>query len=992
MRTFHILLAILFPLITTAQSIESISPVSSIQGESIILSITGKNTSFTLGTNTVKLVLTSNSSINIKATSVSCINDTLLRASFTLNTNSMTGQYDVIIDNSAASNLYKLVNAFTINTNGTAILSITPSSAKQGDTVELIIKSFNTHNIQAGSCKVKLQTAALVINPFTTSIIDDVTVKCKFAFTYSDYPTTYNVIFTNPVIKSVQLNSAFKLIKGPFSPELISVSPKSANKIDSVLLTIMGKNTFFLKDSNSFYLHSSSGASIYPKKINYINDTLITAFFVFPNSFYIGKYDLISISNLLKLSDAFTLNDPLIKPIVLSFDPVYSKQGDSVLLTIKGRNTHFQSGNASVYLINFWWIDAKSVDVINDSLIRAKFSFPYIHEPVKYKFTVYDHLDGALVAKDSFSLNKGDKVPLIKNITPNNTEQGHDRSILFECNKDFLPVFNLSYIDLNRNNVIYRSMSFTILDDSTFKAAFQFPIDTAAVGIYDINLYNHHYKKLSLPAGFTINKSLTPPMIISVTPSTATQFDTVLVTIKGDKTHFLLGKFDVYMQPPNNANFNIKPKERIILNDTTLLVKFILNANYYPSILYDVIIKDEFDGMIVKNSGFTVNRIYVQEPKIIDITPKSAAQGELVTLSIIGTKQSFVPGLMEVRLVLTSNPAITISASSVTYINDSLVSADFSFQNGETSGTYFVTINNRILLSYYHFYIEPTSLSLLSINPAWANQTDTVMLQVTGLKTHFSGADSVWLKSRYGVNLKPFLINAINDTLTTVHFAFNKSNLPGIYSIHLKSKVDNVIMSLANVFTLTGTINNTALIDVTPTYSGCYFGSTFKTKFTIYAKGTHFLSEIDTVVFHNTQFVQQVIYPSEIEIVNDTVITASVNFMNSCGIYDVVVIGKENYILSGKIHVTPPVLVHELIPKEVLKIFPNPSEGGFTIEVSEDLEKGSLSVLDIFGKVITSLDQIEESTNIDLSSLASGIYFVKLIKGNTCKTQKIIKR
>jgi hypothetical protein len=984
MKKLITLLTLMFPFIISAQNITSISPLSATQGESIVLSITGSNTFFTAGVKSIKLALASNNSIYVNATSINVINDTLLKAAFTLNTNSTIGKYDVIVDN------YTLPTAFSLNKTGTAILSVTPQEAAQMDSVELTIKSFNTYNTQATYCNVTLQKYyGSIIYPFKTTIIDEGTIKCKFAFTYTDYLTDYDVVLSNSVVSEIRLASGFKLKKGPFPPQLISISPNVANRMDSVLLTIKGKNTFFLKDSNTFFLNNyQNSTTIAPKKINYINDTTATAFFVFYNSYRSGKYDLIINTNTSVLLSAFTLNDALIKPAILSFDPVYSKQGDSVLITVKGRNTHFLSGNGYLNLYNNnGTISPQSVKVIHDSLLQAKFVFNYLQKDDYYQVQGYDLMDGQLTSADPFTLNPGDRIPVLKSITPISGVQGVDMKIQFNGNKDLLSLFGFYRVEFVKNNRMYSSYRDTILNDSTFKASFHFPNDTAAVGTYDINVYNGYLKKISLKAGFTLNKSPNPSEIISVTPSSATQFDTVLVSVKGSRTHFLWPYFDVYLQPSNNVGFAIQPKERNVVNDTVMTLKFILNVNYYPSVLYDMVINSQLDGNMIKKSAFTINRIYTQEPKIIDINPKNAAQGESITLMIKGTKQSFTSGPLEVKLF---NSVISIPAASVTYINDSLISADFPFNNGEPSSMYVLAVNNRISIVYYSFYLKPTSISILSVDPPWADQTDSIKLRITGSQTHFNLTDSVWLKDKYGMSIRPFLVQVTNDTLTTAHFAFKKNNLPGKYTTYLKSNTDNVLLSLPKSFTLTGVINNTALLDVNPKYSGCYMGG-FKTKFTVYAKGTHFLSEVDTVIFGNTQNNEESVYPSEIKIIDDTTLTADVNFANSCGIFDVLVSGKENYILSGRIMVSPPVSIAET-PKEPFKIFPNPSEGIFTLELNETFEQADVIVVDVLGKIVFSEKKLEASTQIDLSDYPAGMYFIKLVKDNVFKTEKIIKQ
>jgi hypothetical protein len=75
-----------------------------------------------------------------------------------------------------------------------------------------------------------------------------------------------------------------------------------------------------------------------------------------------------------------------------------------------------------------------------------------------------------------------------------------------------------------------------------------------------------------------------------------------------------------------------------------------------------------------------------------------------------------------------------------------------------------------------------------------------------------------------------------------------------------------------------------------------------------------------------------------------------------------------------------------------VKIFPNPSEGVFTLELNEDFKQADLIVFDILGKIVFSGKKLEASTQIDLSDYPTGMYFVKLTKDDICKTEKIIKQ
>lgn len=73
------------------------------------------------------------------------------------------------------------------------------------------------------------------------------------------------------------------------------------------------------------------------------------------------------------------------------------------------------------------------------------------------------------------------------------------------------------------------------------------------------------------------------------------------------------------------------------------------------------------------------------------------------------------------------------------------------------------------------------------------------------------------------------------------------------------------------------------------------------------------------------------------------------------------------------------------------KIYPNPSNGLFTIK-NEDSSEYNISIFNILGKNIYSEEKINENIhNFDISNFKNGIYFLKIIKNNKENVIKIIK-
>ncbi len=71
----------------------------------------------------------------------------------------------------------------------------------------------------------------------------------------------------------------------------------------------------------------------------------------------------------------------------------------------------------------------------------------------------------------------------------------------------------------------------------------------------------------------------------------------------------------------------------------------------------------------------------------------------------------------------------------------------------------------------------------------------------------------------------------------------------------------------------------------------------------------------------------------------------------------------------------------ESFQRENFKIYPNPSNGIFTIERSFYSEKEDYQITDITGKIIATGELGDKQTQIDISSAQSGVYFLKTSNG-----------
>jgi len=74
---------------------------------------------------------------------------------------------------------------------------------------------------------------------------------------------------------------------------------------------------------------------------------------------------------------------------------------------------------------------------------------------------------------------------------------------------------------------------------------------------------------------------------------------------------------------------------------------------------------------------------------------------------------------------------------------------------------------------------------------------------------------------------------------------------------------------------------------------------------------------------------------------------------------------------------------------ENFSIYPNPITNILTVKNSETIDE--LKIFDMQGKMYLHISPKNEIVNIDMSSFAAGIYFLRIVSNNKISTSKVIK-
>jgi hypothetical protein len=77
--------------------------------------------------------------------------------------------------------------------------------------------------------------------------------------------------------------------------------------------------------------------------------------------------------------------------------------------------------------------------------------------------------------------------------------------------------------------------------------------------------------------------------------------------------------------------------------------------------------------------------------------------------------------------------------------------------------------------------------------------------------------------------------------------------------------------------------------------------------------------------------------------------------------------------------------------KSSFSLYPNPATDKITIEIAEGQAPSQLSILNLNGEEVLTRSLIKPKTQIDISNLPSGVYFVRLTNDKTVEVEKVVK-
>ncbi|MFN4854449.1 MAG: hypothetical protein ACK5JC_08540, partial [Bacteroidota bacterium] len=243
---FFLLLCLTFS--SFAQVLTGVSPTTSNISETITLSVTGNNCTFSQGSFPPNLWLEAPSSFEqIFPDNIQVVNDNQMLCTFTFTVQNSTGVYNIITWDPSGGYI-ELNNAFTLNPPLVPfqITGVSPNTASSSQVVNLNISTQGGSFIQNFLyTSVSLYRQGITLDANQLTPINNNQLTAQFIIPNNTPPGQYNLWIDTYIDGTTILNNAFTITPNSNPPVLLQVSPNSGTQGSSLSVNISGQNTHF---------------------------------------------------------------------------------------------------------------------------------------------------------------------------------------------------------------------------------------------------------------------------------------------------------------------------------------------------------------------------------------------------------------------------------------------------------------------------------------------------------------------------------------------------------------------------------------------------------------------------------------------------------------------------------------------------------------------------------------------------------------------------
>ena len=680
-----------------------------------------------------------------------------------------------------------------------SLISISPASTTQGQTLAVTIIGANTHFYQASSTiSFSQASSSTVINSGTITRINDTSISASFTIPGNTALGNYNLNLSNLLDGNLTLNNGF-LINADSIKRLVSVSPATGIQGQTLTVNITGLNTHFNQASSTIsFSQASSSTVINAGIITKINDSSLSASFTIPANASLGNYN-VNLSNLLDgsllMQNGFQVK---LNTALTSISPASATQGQTLAVTITGVNSHFNQASSTISFSqasSSTMINSATITKISDTSISASFTIPGNTALGNYNVNLSNLLDGSLSIPNGFQVKTN---PVLTSVSPTTAIQGQTLAVtIIGVNTHFNQASSTISFSQASSSTVINSGTITKISDTSISASFTIPAN-ASSGYYNVNLSNLLDGYLTLSNGFLINADTTKSLV-SVSPTTGIQGQTLAITITGANTHFNQASSSISISQASSSTV-INSSTITKISDTSISASFTIPANASLG-NYNVNLSNLLDGSLSIPNGFQVKT----NPVLTSISPSTAVQGQTLAVTITGVNTHF--NQASSTTLYQASSGTYINSDTIIKITDTSIQVQFVLPINTPTGKYDLNLYDMddgylTLADAFQIDANPT-IRLVSISQHTTTPGHTLEVTITGAYTHFNQVSSTisFSQASSSTTINSGTITKISDTSIKASFTIPANASLGNYNVNLTNLLDGSL-SILNGFTI----------------------------------------------------------------------------------------------------------------------------------------------------------------------------------------------
>ncbi len=423
-----------------SQNLQTINPNTGISGHTLALSLTGQNTHFNQGSNTIWFSVGSTTAFSM--TNPTATSSSVISGNVSIPYGTPNSVYNVNAHNNT-DGIMTMYNAFIVSASGAQIISVAPNNANHGQTLSLSLSCQNANFSSGSNTQVWFSQGSYTMMGTNTTVLSNNLINTDLYISQTAPSGVYNSLASNSIDGTLMKASSFTV--NNYIPAVSNVYPNISKP---------GKNIDFLIENSSSY----NGQYYYQKANEIIPINIqhnVMGYGIYGNASIpatasLGVYDIVVIDNnsTYKVSNALTL----VAPTLPSIDSAVVETSNYQVLNVYGSQTHFTSNNLTVIVDTLaLWYPNDSVVVISDTHLKVYGMFLLMgiknYSPIQVWVKIINPIDDTLSYpfRAYYAASIGDDLGTFNNIRyfPNPTSDiVRIQSEEFTGNTVFVEVFS----------------------------------------------------------------------------------------------------------------------------------------------------------------------------------------------------------------------------------------------------------------------------------------------------------------------------------------------------------------------------------------------------------------------------------------------------------------------------------------------------------------------------------------------------------------------